>query len=112
MHSWSWTCLALRTGKPDDEQRPLGRLAVHLDGSSHFGDDPVSDEEAQAGPLAGRLGGEKRLVDPPEELRRNPDAAVVHLDLDRPVLGGGRYPQTASTVLHGLRSEEHTSELH
>ena len=46
-------------------------------------DDVVADRQAEAGALAGRLGGEERLEQLVPDLGRNADAVVAHADLDR-----------------------------
>ena len=51
-------------GEPDGETAPLARGGLDVDGSAMLADDAVADREAEAGPLAERLGGEERVEDP------------------------------------------------
>ena len=55
-------------GQEDAELGPLAGPALDLDPAAVPGDDPVADREAQAGPLAHRLGGEERV----EQLGQRP----------------------------------------
>src|SRR5690349_17866249 len=48
-----------------------------------LGDDVPADREAEARPLAGRLGGEERLEQLVPDLGRNAGAVVPDTDLDR-----------------------------
>src|SRR5687767_5778233 len=45
-------------------------------------DNVVAQREAEAGPLPGRLGGEKRVEHPIAHLRRNADSIVADPDLN------------------------------
>ena len=45
-------------------------------------DDPVDDRETEPGALAHVLGGEERIPDPRQDLRRDALAVVLDLDLD------------------------------
>ena len=74
----------LCSGKGDDEGGAAVDLAVHLDVAVMLLDDVVDDGQAQAGPLADRLGGEERIEYLFQVLFR--DAAAVVLEADGDLL--------------------------
>src|SRR5437868_10742167 len=74
----------LATRQAQDELGELPRLAVDRDRPAMLlRDDVVADREAEAGALAGWLGGEERLEQLVAVLGRDAGSVVAHLDLDR-----------------------------
>ena len=75
------------------EPRALADGAVAADRAVVLVDDAVGDRQAEAGAAADRLGGEERIVDARQLLRRNARSGVGDLG-DRP----GRLRPASSTV--------------
>src|SRR3972149_2954871 len=70
----------------------------------------MGDEEAEAGPLADRLGGEERLVDPLEVLRSDAATRVHDVDPCPFPFGGSDDAQLSAPTVHGLKRVQH--EVH
>src|SRR5581483_5289310 len=65
----------------DGEGGPLARPAPHVDLAAVAADDAVGDPEPQAGALLLLLGGEERLEDVRQVLRRDTGAGIANLQL-------------------------------
>src|ERR1700693_5311499 len=73
----------IRAASEGIERLTLTDPAVDLDRAAVLlGHDVVADREAEAGALAGRLGGKERLEQPVLDLGRNADAIVPRANLD------------------------------
>src|SRR5687768_1783037 len=81
-------CVArLPDGHHDGERRAPAHLALHADRPAVVVDDSVTDAQAQARPLAQRLGREERVEDPLAHGRVDAGAFVDHFDADLGVVG-------------------------
>src|SRR5450759_3148214 len=99
---------ALAADRQDDpEGGPPAGSALELDPTTVIGHDALADREAEAGPLADRLGREERVEDPRADRRRDPAAIVGDLEHDVVAVGPGgdddpaRVAARAFDGLHG-----------
>src|SRR5262245_18120657 len=102
--SSSTTRILVSIGTPDGQHdHELGessrlRLDRHL-AAVQPDDDVVADREAEAGPLSGRLGREKRLEDLRADVVRDAVAVVADADLD----GAGQQARAETDAPVGAR---------
>ena len=67
-------------GERDGEGGTDGRRAAHIEGPAVGLDDRIAHAQPETGAHAGGLGGEERLEDVREDLRRHAGAGVGHID--------------------------------
>ena len=82
-----------RQGETHGESRTGARGRLEVDRPAVVLDDPVAHRQAQAGPLADRLGGEERVEDLVADRRLDARAVVGDLDLDRSPRARGSRPR-------------------
>ena len=89
----------------DHEASPAQRDRLQLDAASVRPDDPVTDAQPEPGPLALRLGGEERIEDPAQDLRRDARPVIRDADLHAVGRGAGRNGDPAP----GAQASRHCS---